>query len=248
MNEHPIIFQGWKVRKILDWDWSLGNMQTRRVVVPKPFMWAERFERAPFDFGNGAYGQKGDWIQMSKDAEHMRGMGKCRYGAPGDRLWVRETFSVICREALPTCECETEQERDKNHYYEYRADTEAPYPGDWPEDEARGNGDAPKWSPSIHMRKRAARIWLEVVDVRIERVQEINPTDVIAEGIERAQDGSWLGPLDGYPGFPYAHAHEAYAGLWDQLNSERGYGWNVNPWVWVVTYRAVAQPSFRPSP
>ena len=82
-----------------------------------------------------------------------------------------------------------------------------------------------RWRPSIHMPRWASRITLEVTGVRVERVQDITPEDAEAEGIEP------YAPIYA----PSASAIDAFSELWDSLNAK--YGWDVNPWVWVVEFR-----------
>jgi hypothetical protein len=90
-----------------------------------------------------------------------------------------------------------------------------------------------KWRPSIHMPRTAARIFLRVTNVRVERLW-----DITLEGIEH--EGLYCEP-------PYTKEHYAYAPgmrihwikLWDSLNAKRGYGWDTNPWVWVIEFERV---------
>jgi len=206
MKESPILFKPWKVRKILGWDWSAGDMQTRRIIEPQPFKWASIILPAPVKFGDVDYGKAGDWIQISKEADNVLGLGKCRYGVPGDLLWVKETWTL--------------------------GDSGYLYKATHLENEAH-----PRWKSSLYMPKAAARIWLQVVDVRAEQVQDITPEDVLAEGIEKTNvDAYWLAPLAGTPDFPWARADMAYASVWNEINPESGQNWESNPWVWVVTY------------
>lgn len=135
---------------------------------------------------------------------------------PGDILWVRETF------------CEVPYEH--NHVpikgghitipkYAYKADSERDYTG--------------IWKPSIHMPREAARIFLRVTNVRVERVQDITLEDIEHEGL--------------YCDPPYTKEHFAYAPgmrihwkkLWDSLYAKRGYGWATNPWVWVIEFERI---------
>lgn len=77
-----------------------------------------------------------------------------------------------------------------------------------------------RWKPSIFMPKDYSRITLEITSVKVERLHEISPAAIEAEGIitsDRIFDG--------------------FASLWDKINLARGYGWNVNPWVWVIEFR-----------
>lgn len=126
----------------------------------------------------------------------------CPYGKPGDQLWVRETFWTDGDELI------------------YRAD-----PG------AEKNLDSEmtglKWKPSIFMPRWAARIQLEITDVRVERVQDILELEALAEGV-------FAGMGEEVPTFT---ARDAFYLLWDSINESRGFGWEANPWVWVVEFR-----------
>ncbi len=85
------------------------------------------------------------------------------------------------------------------------------------------------WKPSIHMPRWASRITLEITEVRVERLQEISEEDAIAEGIPPfAPNGKVQSST-----IPCKH----FSTLWDSLNAKRGYGWETNPWVWVISFR-----------
>ena len=75
----------------------------------------------------------------------------------------------------------------------------------------------PVWKPSIHMPRDVARLFLRVKSVRAERLQDISDSDAHAEGMDS-------------PSYPIIQ----FKDLWNSLNDDRGYGWEVNPWVWVV--------------
>ena len=84
------------------------------------------------------------------------------------------------------------------------------------------------------MPRRASRITLDVTDVRVERVQEITDRDAIAEGIEALDPN--------VPAHFQVRPASAFKLLWDSINHKRGFGWDTNPWVWVVEFeRAEAQ-------
>lgn len=89
------------------------------------------------------------------------------------------------------------------------------------------DGDTPSvgtWRPSIHMPRAAARIWLEVKDVRIERLQDIDDNGILAEGLE----------IGCY-----------FEDLWDSVIKKsdiKKYGWDVNPWVWVIEFERREKP------
>lgn len=153
----------------------------------------------------------------------------CPYAA-GMKLWVRETWAPVSPDeySRPVEECNIE----------YRADSGAPYPGDWPEDEARGNDEAPKWKPSIFMPRWASRITLEVVSVRVERLQDISEGDAIAEGLIQRPDWpevQWACVNGNY----WRDPRQSFRTLWDSINAKRGYGWNSSPWCWVVEFKRI---------
>lgn len=207
MKERPILFSGPMVRVILDG----RKTQTRRVV---------KWQEEPFeDEGETWFILKGYYYRTGivhgiQDGSPIyphslkRMMELCPYGVPGDRLWVKETFASN----IPGCE-----EQDG---YTYKADHVHP------------SGDGPdhiKWTPSIHMPRRASRITLEVTDVRVERLQSISHEDAIAEGM------TWNGPGDSW-NFPQAD----FATLWNSINGNSpGHTWDDNPWVWVVSFARI---------
>lgn len=205
MRERPILFSGPMVRAILDG----RKTQTRRVVKPQPVKEGNLWQL----YGAGWSGS--NCPVMPGHSLASRGP----FGGPGDRLWVRETWAPMCRTADPHCWCADDPARQRNHFVEYRADTNDPYPGEWPAEDARGYVDAPKWRPSIHMPRWASRLTLEVTGVRVERLRDINGDDIAREGIET--------------GLP------AFRTLWNSLNKARGYGWDANPWVWVIDFAVV---------
>ena len=155
------------------------------------------------------------------------------YGWKGDPIYFKETYAVMCRVAAPTCECETDQQIQDNHYIEYRADTGNAYPGEWPADEAKGNEDAPKWRSSLFMPQRFSRAHTTVADVHLARLHKIKPEDVEAEGIHFIDD-SWYTGLDGNA-HRYTDKLQPYAELWDRLNGDTT-PWIFNPWVWIISF------------
>lgn len=144
-----------------------------------------------------------------------------RYGAqcikppyqPGDILYVRETWK-----------------KAPNGYYYYE---------DW----QRGDiADITKWKPSIHMPKEAARIWLKVTNVRVERLQEITVDGCHREGINietsAVTDGETLNRKHDF-------SLEKFETLWDSTVKKSDidrYGWDANPWVWVIEFEMCEKP------
>ena len=133
----------------------------------------------------------------------------CPYGAPGDRLWVRETFAKIDGQTQPWIETD------------YRATyTHGDRLGD-------SLGIKKRWTPAIHMPRAASRITLEVTGVRVERLQDISEADAKAEGI--------TAPC--YPENGGASYALAYRFLWDSINGADA--WERNPFVWCVSFRVI---------
>lgn len=162
---------------------------------------------------NAGYCDPQEGTYQDKHGETRSIFELCPYGQVGDLLWVRETWA----DNTPGCESQGG--------YSYRSD------------HLTGN-DGPqeiKWKPSIFMPRAACRIKLKVVNVRIERLKSITPSDAIAEGVTFEQHGRGLGDA-----CDEIRAVQAFESLWDKINAQRGYGWESNPWVWVVEFREVA--------
>lgn len=127
----------------------------------------------------------------------------CPYGRVGDHLWVRETWAP---HAWPPT----------GPSYQYAADDQYPAPE--------------RWRPSIHMPRAASRITLEVVSVRVERLQDITRSDIRDEGIlvpaEFASDDKFRGYL-----------LDQWIKLWESINGPGS--WEANPWVWVVGFKVI---------
>lgn len=129
------------------------------------------------------------------------------YGKPGDRMWVREAFAKTCVAQAPGL----------GEIYVYRdGDNRTDYGG--------------PWKPSIHMPRRACRILLEVIGVRVERLNNISDADCIAEGCP----GGRAIPGYGYNATPF----ECYKWLWESIYGAGS--WKANPWVWVIEFRRLS--------
>lgn len=127
---------------------------------------------------------------------------------PGDILYVRETFIQAAA-----------------HIFWYKADGKS-----WMSKDLL-------WKPSIHMPKEAARIWLKITDVRVERLQEISAESALAEGADK-----------------YIHTNgelnenltiTSFIGIWNSTIKKSDldrYGWNTNPWVWVIEFVRCEKP------
>lgn len=142
---------------------------------------------------------------------------------PGDILYVRETWSEI-------------KNADGSHKkYVYKASDQYPF------------GESRyiikfNWKPSIHMPKEAARIWLKVTDVRVERLQDITEAEAILEGA--TNNIAFIHSPDN----EYDHIHTAREHFIDIWNStiKKGdldkYGWDANPFVWVIEFEWCEKP------
>lgn len=144
---------------------------------------------------------------------------KCPY-QPGDILWVRETwYYEEHMHELTAGDPDLPSGRYK-HRYIYKASDP-----DYPVDVGVGNKG---WRPSIHMPKEAARIFLRITDVRVERVQVITAQDAKREGMF----APYIASKTGYETEMRGEVRD----YWDYLNTKRGYGWDHNPWVWVIEF------------
>lgn len=164
MNERPILFSAPMVRAILDGRKTV----TRRIV--KPVGNDDAF--VLLDHGKWFWPYRSDDGESSITADGNETPHSCPYGQPGDRLWVREAFSgPHCMDASDGCKAVPPSKWGDCSRIWYWADGN-PTEGDW---------TRPR--PSIHMPRWASRITLEIVSVRVERLQDISYEDALAEGV-----------------------------------------------------------------
>lgn len=244
MKERPILMSGPLVVRTLD-DVNPKTM-TRRVVKPLPtFIGGRGEEHIPSCWGWET--ECGAWITMDMEMPRWRGgdyhrnseltSANCPYGEPGDRLWVREMFRFPSQVDKDSPAKVGASALDANYPKpwcptKYQADGTTTVEGqdisDW------GDGTWGKGRPSIFMPRWASRIDLEVVAVRVERVQAITSSDALAEGIQE------------YSGCENQHDMEAwdpvdeFRKLWDSINGKRpGCAWSDDPWTWCIEYKRV---------
>lgn len=132
--------------------------------------------------------------------------------SPGDILYVRETWQKATRDG-----------------YFYRADFLTD----------RDKGFIRTWRPSIHMPKEAARLFLRVTDVRVERLQDISDQQAISEG----SNGVFTGPGEAMGSGWDITPCEEFRTLWDSTIKKaelHKYGWEANPWVWVIEFEQIS--------
>lgn len=160
----------------------------------------------------------GQWIFDPQDdlGNEKSLLIKCPYGVPSDRLWVRETWRFRGTDMNKFGRTHLKQEGS----FVYKADgkqviIERPF-----QDIEKLMKRDDKWKPSIQMPRWASRTTLEVTNVKVERVQDISEEDAKAEGV----------------GCVYSME---FAKLWDSINEKRGFGWDKNPWVWVVEFKVI---------
>jgi hypothetical protein len=218
VKERPILFSGPMVRAILEG----RKTQTRRVV------------RMHVDCHNDPdLLPTRDLMDLYNEEcpdEGVLGI-TCPYGNPGDRLWVRETWTHTGTGVWSIADARRGPLDGK---VIYRATDEEPCKG--------------CWFPSIFMPREFSRITLEVVKMRVEKLQEISISDAIAEGVgdvlkdekhplreATVARGVWVGGEE--QGEPWATEVDAYAALWESINGESS--WDKNPWVWVVEFKRV---------
>lgn len=159
----------------------------------------------------------------------------CPYGVAGGRLWVRETFTKTTSTTSKGCVLYRADRKAREILCEDSGNGDSCAIGREVKALYANDDDIHYWQTSIHMPRWASRITLEIVSVRLERVQEISEEDAKAEGIQ-AKD-CW-NPISGRNGTKVLKDPIlAYSQLWDCLNKQRGYGWSVNPWCWCITFK-----------
>lgn len=153
------------------------------------------------------------WI-YERPYEHMDGVRvECRF-SPGMRLWVREKF------------CQMRPEHRIGGKYIYAADWTAQS-----DDSKRCQRELGyKWQSPLFMPRAASRLTLEVVGVRVERVQDITEADVVAEGVDSIS-------MSGVPRQATPNRRSDFAQIWDCINGNGS--WASNPFVWVIEFKTV---------
>lgn len=231
MSEKPILFSAPMIRAIMDGRKSQTRRILKETVPPAPAMDAirpENIAKHPTPYLDSYCGDRKTkanprgmslrWCWWTRDDRQCLPTFGVRW-VPGDQLWVRETFARVGDNDDDIHACP-----DLRVHAYYRADSIQP--------------EVLKWRPSIFMPHWASRLTLEVIAVKVERLQDISEADARAEGIE-CRDGCW-GTWD-------ASGHqicggsidpiEAYRCLWLNIN---GVGsWEANPWVVAVSFKRI---------
>lgn len=212
----PILFNTNMVRAILE-----GKTVTRRIckdgndytVPDMSFYDADKRTYAVHNYAN-------------KDHTEKLSIGErpCPI-CPGDILYVRETY----------CPNYFDFVTQYGNRHGYKADYERAI--------LYSNISKPKkWTPSIHMPKEAARIFLKVTDVRVERLQDITDEQIIKEGISRETVDHYIAQFPETVEFVHAAHLLPYSELWNSTIKKSAlplYGWDANPWVWVIEFERI---------
>ena len=217
-KETPIIFSTPMVQAIQQGD----KTQTRRIIKPQPIgdlaplsEWSRGIADSCHDHNpdpqrliSHSHKLKGRLFPFRNEYGDLIGL-TCPYGKPGDLLWVRETFAEF---------------HDWDHFNRLLPKGKCVY---------RANEyDAPvsRWKPSIFMPKKYTRIWLKIIDIRVEGLQDITANDCLAEGIDLSKTHDSYHPLNQIG---------LLRKLWDSING-KSHPWDSNPWVWVVEFEKEA--------
>lgn len=199
--------------------------QTRRVIKPQP-----KCKNVKYEYGHlTEYSMRGScWNEI---ATH-----KPKYQV-GDTLWVRETFCKLWEID------KNEQAIEETGKYYYAADGYNPTPFNYfPDDDGFSHGrDCPRWNPSVHMPKEAARLFLTVTAVRTERLQDISADDCIREGIKPETPIHMIGfyGTAAISRVMQENVYYEFSEIWNSIKAKRdggAYAWDKNPWVWVYDF------------
>ncbi len=216
MKERPILFKGEMVRAIL----SGIKTQTRRIVKFNPPFTNHSSWSSVYNHPGGGFVFM-DYPLKNPEKEVLLICGGREgkvspYGVPGDRLWIRESFRYFQGDGTFDFGVRYLADGTVNKFIDN--EQKMTYPIN------------ERSMPSIHMPRLISRINLIVKNIRIERVNSISEEDAKAEGASPSIVGTDLDHLKYRAGFQT---------LWNSINEKRGFGWNVNPWVWVIDFEKI---------
>ena len=220
MKETGLMFKAPLVRAILEG----RKTQTRRVLKPQPA------PNHPHDGGTKWVLEHGIHVPVGSvghlSVREKMGL-RCPMGQPGDRIYVRETWQHgnfplgPYQEGAPVF---------------YRADYLHERDPDYADAERTVRRN---WLPSIHMPKQAARIWLEITGVRVERLQSISRADAIAEGIQFFNGDHECGAKNYMDKTDMDYSlcpTDSFETLWKSTGGD----WEANTWVWVIDFKTIS--------
>lgn len=209
MNVKPILFNTEMTQAILEDRKDV----TRRIAFPNKDL--RPFPRA--EYPNGWWFRGRAFVDWDSFIGSRYEYDPCKY-QPGNLLWVRETW---CRWWMP---------HDEWHYCYKASDPNGNKRPTGPEYDDRW--ETRPWSPSLHMPKEAARIFLRVTDVKLQRLNDMSEEDAMHEGFPDGREEA-IPPL------------ARFSILWDKTVKREDidqYGWNANPWVWAIEFERVDKP------
>ena len=220
VKERPMLFSAAMVRALLDG----SKTQTRRVAKFKPRTPGCNLSFSAMRVGHYMTGHPRAGFVLHSGAGDSTFPLICPHGQPGDRIWVRETWRGVVTINPPECAPEYGvaryvPDREQCKRVEYAATQDR---------------DGEPWRPSIHMPRWASRILLEIVAVRVERLNACSDADAVAEGVGLNPSAVGM-KLTNPPGESMAIA--MYRALWDSINGAGS--WAANPWVWVIEFKRV---------
>jgi len=216
MAEKPILFSTPMVQAIMEG----RKTMTRRIVKGMALDWLKPDMFTP------------EYVASPEN-------GLCPYGQLGDLLWVRETFYAYGHWATIT-----ENGKSKKQFWDLTRDScyLHQFHSDWLPNKVAKFGEL-GWHkrPSLYMPKSIARIWLRVKDRHVERLQDINEQDAIAEGIEYQKDlnGIWYKNYNDDDHELTSDPIDSFQSLWISINGRES--WDLNPFVWVVSFEVVSK-------
>lgn len=226
-KESPILFSAPMVNAIL-----AGNKTMTRRVVTNMDLIQDVEDGVPY-FAD----EYGDYHKTET---------RCPYGGSGDLLWVRENWRPYLNDEGPEGYTRLIKFSSNDHCMP----VPEKYFSWFEEREKLGYHNR----PSIHMPKWACRIWLKIIGLRVERLQDITPEDAIAEGIDMDSDFASLcqNILDNCG----SHSHDVeknsaeiatFKKLWDSINGKprkdgKNISWDANPWVWAPEFEITENP------
>lgn len=178
----------------------------------------------------------------------------CRYGRPKDLLWVRENWQLkgwdfeegtmkVRYATGETLNCLAHDPSEDSEWLMNQVDRleKGGYIVATSSERFEFTNKKQPFKPSIHMPKEAARIWLQVTDVRVERLQDITEEDAVAEGIEK-RPGSTNSTRFDYRHYGYGtydvSAQVSFRTLWEKINGPDS--WQANPWIWAVSFTVLS--------
>lgn len=214
-KEIPLLYCGAMIRRIL----AGHKWMTRRVL---------RFRRNWAGLTHNDLIASGFWKSVSGWQYGDEGLPQ-QYHV-GNRLWIKETFARIPAER-PAGYWTNPKWKHRECWYS--ADNDKPTWG------------PRNWTPSIFMPRALSRLTLKITDVRIERLQQITEADAEAEGVRdydipaNGDNPRLVGYSSSDTGKLQITRVDAFKELWEELNKPRGFGWDVNPWVWVISFKRV---------